>query len=360
MASESAPPPNDTDDEWTIATWEDWSASQDKPVVLLNDVEGLRKGLRLRGWQAVEIDPEVTQLAAKLLTGFGHALCYDLQHDSLFPSFGYHERDGCQGFTFLSGPFGERMPHKLPFKSKLDTLTRWCNLELRELSLLLFPSMSDHDKYSIPLVSDDVDEIPFSLRGGLFDFARYQENYRVSAHVDPGLLALSFLSDVDSALQMYDPASSRWIRIPADISVVWTGSMVCQVDSSMAVGWHRMHCVTLRKTMWFEVATSHQIHHIYDPHGWRPIVDTKPDRFSSQPFSIVIKTLMGKFITLENVTQNDSVLSIQKSVQDREGIPPAKQLMVHSGQRLYPEYLLGHHNVQEGSIISLVLSLRRG
>ena len=89
------------------------------------------------------------------------------------------------------------------------------------------------------------------------------------------------------------------------------------------------------------------------------VLDFEPRPISADNFSVSVRTLTGKYISLD-VESLDSTELVKQKVQDKEGIPPDHQRLIFAGRQLEDGRTLADYGVGHLDVLRLALRLRRG
>ncbi|KAH7326650.1 ubiquitin-related domain-containing protein [Stachybotrys elegans] len=74
---------------------------------------------------------------------------------------------------------------------------------------------------------------------------------------------------------------------------------------------------------------------------------------------IKVRTLTGKEIELD-IEMDYKVSQIKEKVEEKEGIPPMQQRLIHGGKQMTDDKTASEYNLVAGDTLHLVLALRGG
>eukprot|EP01118_Nematostelium_gracile_P007514 TRINITY_DN2450_c0_g1_i8.p1 TRINITY_DN2450_c0_g1~~TRINITY_DN2450_c0_g1_i8.p1 ORF type:complete len:274 (-),score=73.35 TRINITY_DN2450_c0_g1_i8:385-1206(-) len=70
---------------------------------------------------------------------------------------------------------------------------------------------------------------------------------------------------------------------------------------------------------------------------------------------IFVKTLSGKTITID-IDENDPISVLQKKIEEKEKIPPAKQRIIYAGKELEATRTIASYDIKKEAILHLVIA----
>ena len=86
--------------------------------------------------------------------------------------------------------------------------------------------------------------------------------------------------------------------------------------------------------------------------------ETDDEEKWKEPFSISVKTLVGKIIVLDNVRPSDTIGSLKTKIQEKEGVVPEHQLLSFKGVQLENCRILSSYSIQKESTLHLLMRIR--
>ncbi|KRX99594.1 3-ketodihydrosphingosine reductase [Trichinella pseudospiralis] len=83
------------------------------------------------------------------------------------------------------------------------------------------------------------------------------------------------------------------------------------------------------------------------------------NRVVLQTMLVKVKTLTGKEVELD-IDASDLVERIKEKIEEKEGIPPAQQRLIHAGKQMSEGKTAAEYKITGGAVLHLVLALRGG
>lgn len=72
-----------------------------------------------------------------------------------------------------------------------------------------------------------------------------------------------------------------------------------------------------------------------------------------------ILTLTGDELEID-VEKEDTIRRVKEKIEEREGIPPVQQRLIHEGKQLKDDKSVGNYKLRGGTTLHLVIALRGG
>jgi hypothetical protein len=86
--------------------------------------------------------------------------------------------------------------------------------------------------------------------------------------------------------------------------------------------------------------------------------ETDDEEEGEEPFSISVKTLVGKIIVLDTVKPSDTIGSLKTKIHEKEGVVPEHQLLVFDGKQLENCRILSDCKIEKDSTLQLLMRIR--
>eukprot|EP01122_Echinamoeba_exundans_P000345 TRINITY_DN1030_c0_g1_i2.p1 TRINITY_DN1030_c0_g1~~TRINITY_DN1030_c0_g1_i2.p1 ORF type:complete len:411 (+),score=40.78 TRINITY_DN1030_c0_g1_i2:105-1235(+) len=342
--------------------------------------------LRSRGWIRINVGEKLETLAKKMLLDCEELFRSDTPQSS-YMYFGYSKnlaRD-TSSVRVLTGRFASALPLPPAIQKQVVHLSNVLDNTMRDLvratcDQVFAKTFDDFVKHcKLPLLHKTFQ----STQCGMLDIVSYLPKFTdtVSAHVDPGLFALS-LKSTSPGLEMLDVPTQTWIPIEPDQSILWCGSTANENSNGVIVGGQHRVAVPLeqavpRVTLWYEICALDQIPaHMMSMRTFIPEEKLASVESNPELITVSIKSLTGKCIPLQ-VPKYGTVYDLKLKYQDKEGIPPSKCRLIFLTQtepkegegepktepqkyvaRLMDDVRLVEYGIEDGSIVHSVLSLR--
>lgn len=313
----------------------------------------LKSACELRGWAFVKLPSKLLQEAqdtsAATASFFASVNNKDRYHHA--PRYGYTSNQDKEALRVLTGDMvsGMHLPEgevSRCFLALSSTLDDTCSQLIHAIAETVFERSAAElaRTQKIPLLTTEASAVHSSY--GMLDVVQYynrcngtavvagEGSYNVAPHGDPGLFALSVLSD-EPGLELFDPATASWVKPPPEAGILWCGFAAEEATGGrVRSGIHKVNTsAAKRMTLWYEVCVSSQIPECIRKNGLQSQWVGADDTTNHAGNAIFVKTLGGSTISLP-IEAAETIESLKGKIWRREAIAPDQQRLLFAGKQL--------------------------